>query len=140
MLESLKSKNIWDKKYNKDNKYKNDKNKFYNKFVNNNKNKINEKYKIKILTNELLRREYSKNPKEIKITKRNGNNVEHQKKFIHSNYSSSSIYNISSIGGSLLKDNIKLKSQHSPDKKEHLFSFGSDLLIISLFIFLYRLI
>ena len=66
LLESLKTKNLWDKKYNKDNRYKNDKDNFYNKFVNNNKNKINEKYKIKLLTNELLRREASKNQKEIK--------------------------------------------------------------------------
>ena len=93
-------------------------------------NKISRNSDLHIYLKNRLKNNKKENPKEIKITKRNGNNVEHQKKFIHSNYSSSSIYNISSIGGSLLKDNIKLKSQHSPDKKEHLFSFGSDLFYV----------
>ena len=62
--------------------------------------------------------------------KRNGQNFEHEKKLVHSSNSSNSLYNISSIGGSLLKESIKLKSRQSPNKKEHLFSFGSDLFYV----------
>ena len=93
-----------------------------NKILRNNGFHIYLKNKIK-----KNKKEYQK---EIKITKRNGKNIEHEKKFIHSNHSSSSIYNISSMGGSLLKESIKLKSQNSLDKKEHLFSFGSDLFYV----------
>ena len=85
-------------------------------FLNYSKNKMKiEKYK------------YSK---EIVIPKRNGQNIEHEKKLVHSNNSSMSLYNISSIGGSLLKESAKLKPRQSPNKKEHLFSFGSDLFYV----------
>ena len=70
----------------------------------------------------------------IIIPKNNGNKLEHEKKVMHSNNSSTSLYNISSVGlgggGSLLKESLKLKSHQSPVKKEHLFSFGSDLFFI----------
>ena len=77
-----------------------------------------------------IKRDKNNFSKEILIPKRNGQNIEHEKKLVHSNNSSSSIYNLSSIGGSHLKENLKLKSHHSSNKKEHLFSFGSDLFYV----------
>ena len=68
--------------------------------------------------------------KEILIPKRNGKNIEHEKKLVRTINSNSSIYNKSSLGGSLLKENLKLKSRQSSNKKERLFSFGSDLLFV----------
>ena len=65
--------------------------------------------------------------KEIIIPKINGRNIEREKKLVYSCNSSKSLYNISSIGGSLLKESLKLKS---PNKREHLFSFGSDLFYV----------
>ena len=41
-----------------------------------------------------------------------------------------SLHNISSLGGSLLKENIKLKSRQTHDKKENLFSFGTDIFYV----------
>ena len=68
--------------------------------------------------------------KEILIPKRNGKNIEHEKKLVRTINSNSSKYNKSSLGGSLLKENLKLKSRQSSNKKERLFSFGSDLLFV----------
>lgn len=81
------------------------------------------------LNNQKLKEKFE-NSKEIVIPKRNGQNIEHEKKLVNSCNSSTSLYNISSIGGSLLKESMKYKSQQSPNKKEHLFSFGSDLFYV----------
>ena len=62
--------------------------------------------------------------KKIIMPKKNGKNTEHEKKQVHSNNSSMT----SSMGSSILKKSILLKSRLSPDKKERLFSFGCDLI------------
>ena len=49
---------------------------------------------------------------------------------MHSNNSSVSIYSLNSKGTSFLKSNLKQKSRYTPDKRERLFSFGSDLFFI----------
>ena len=51
---------------------------------------------------------------------------------INKNNNNTSLNNISSIAGSIKKENEKEKNSkiNSPDKKEHLFSFGSDLFSI----------
>jgi hypothetical protein len=62
--------------------------------------------------------------KKIAIPKKNGKNIEHEKRSVHSNNSSIT----SSMGSSILKKSILLKSRFSPEKKERLFSFGSELI------------
>ena len=62
--------------------------------------------------------------KKIIIPKKNGKNIEHEKRSIHSNNSSMT----SSMGSWILKKSILLKSKRSPDKKERQFSFGSELI------------
>ena len=77
------------------------------------------------LKNKTKNKKRIKCPKEIIIPKRNGQNIEHERKLVHSSNSSISLHNNSSLGCSLLNENIKLKSRQSHDKKEKLFSFGS---------------
>ena len=60
--------------------------------------------------------------KKIALPKKNGKNIEHEKRSVHSNNSSIT----SSMGSSILKKSILLKSRFSPEKKERLFSFGSE--------------
>ena len=62
--------------------------------------------------------------KKIALPKKNGKNIEHEKRSVHSNNSSIT----SSMGSSILKKSILLKSRFSPEKKERLFSFGSELI------------
>ena len=61
--------------------------------------------------------------KKIIIPKKNGKNIEHEKRSLHSNNSSMT----SSIGSWIAKKSILLKSKRSPEKKESQFSFGSEL-------------
>ena len=62
--------------------------------------------------------------KKIIIPKKNGKNIEHEKRLFHSNNSSMT----SSIGSLILKKSILLKSKRSPEKRQGQFSFGSELI------------
>jgi len=62
--------------------------------------------------------------KKIIIPKKNGKNIEHEKRLFHSNNSSIT----SSMGSWILKKSILLKSRRSPEKKENQFAFGSELI------------
>ena len=92
--------------------------------------KISRNNDLNYYLNNRNKKDKYENSKEIVIPKRNGQNIEHEKKLVNSCNSSTSLYNVSSIGGSLLKESIKYKSRQSPNKKEHLFSFGSDLFYV----------
>ena len=85
---------------------------------------------LNIYLKNKIKKQKNRHSKEIIIPKINGRNIEHEKKYVYSCNSSKSLYNISSIGGSLLKKSLKLKSHYSPNKREHLFSFGSDLFYV----------
>ena len=61
--------------------------------------------------------------KKLVIPKKYGKNIEHERRLAHTNNSSIT----SSLGSSILKKSIKLKSRRSPEKKERLFSFSSEL-------------
>ena len=77
-----------------------------------------------------IKYEKERNPEAIIISKKNRNKLDHEKRIMHSNNSSVSIYSLNSKGTSFLKSNLKQKSKYSPDKRERLFSFGSDLFFI----------
>ena len=82
------------------------------------------------LNRKIKNKKGNKYSKEIIIPKRNGQNIENEKKLVHTSNSGMSLHNISSLGGSLLKENIKLKSRQTHDKKENLFSFGTDIFYV----------
>ena len=99
-------------------------------FIPKNNCKISRNNDLNYYLNNKIIKEKNEHSKEIVIPRRNGQNIEHEKKLVNSCNSSTSLYNISSIGGSLLRESVKFKSRQSPNKKEHLFSFGSDLFYV----------